>query len=368
MPYALADDIVATIDHIQITRSELQKHMNQSYGEEEAEALLDTIYRINLKELICFKVIEDKVSKVKVNCTPKDYTEDMDRYEAPFFEYYLQYGLAHLERWKKELYPFIMKNARLKQERGTWIEMLQTKIIRPEDKNIFLDVWKQLLENKQSKNELRKLVFKKYSISPAIFKDRIRLMTKFRKNVEKKLNPEEVAKFAEKEKFALADGVVHIQHIFLKTYGGKSEQEVLAKIQKIAREIQPDLSNFSECVTKYSEDLDSKFKGGSLGWVPRWTTSTIYSAFLSHIGWIPHPTVETLKEVVQAGYSLPLQQVSQPIKTKYGYHLVVVKQRQEGKNITQKELIERARNMMTMLKMDELLKKWLNTAKVDIKI
>ena len=34
MPYALADDIVATIDHIQITRSELQKHMNQSYGEE----------------------------------------------------------------------------------------------------------------------------------------------------------------------------------------------------------------------------------------------------------------------------------------------------------------------------------------------
>ena len=71
---------------------------------------------------------------------------------------------------------------------------------------------------------------------------------------------------------------------------------------------------------------------------------------------------------MQAGYSLPLQKVSQPIKSKYGYHLVVVKQRQEGKNITQKELIERARNMMTMLKMDELLKKWLNTAKVDIKI
>ncbi|HNZ67681.1 MAG TPA: peptidylprolyl isomerase, partial [Planctomycetota bacterium] len=304
-----------------------------------------------------------------VRCTAKDYQDDMERYEAPFFAYYLEYGLAHLERFKKELRPVVLKIPQLKQEYGTWIEMIQTRIIHPDDRAIFLDIWKKALGNRKMKNELRKLVFQKYNVHPRIFRDRIKIITKFRKLVEQQVKSEDVKNFLEKEKFALSDGLVHIQHIFLNQHTGKNgntPEQVKNKIQQIANKILPDFSNFGEIAAEYSDDIDSKYKKGSLGIVPRWTLAQLYSSFLTHIGWVPHPTSSTLQELIEASYHQSVNTLSQPIQSSYGFHLVYIKERTQAKDLSYNELQERARNMITMLKMDELLKKWIEDAKIEI--
>ncbi len=80
----------------------------------------------------------------------------------------------------------------------------------------------------------------------------------------------------------------------------KNEADAKAKIEKIAAEIKGGLS-FEEAAKKYSEDPMSKDKGGDLGF--RGPGELM-------------PEFETAAKALKAG------QVSDPVKTSYGYHLI----------------------------------------------
>lgn len=80
----------------------------------------------------------------------------------------------------------------------------------------------------------------------------------------------------------------------------KKEAESKQKIEDIAKEIQGGLS-FEEAAKKYSEDPGSKDAGGDLNWFTKGTM---------------------VPEFQNAAFSMKVGQISEPIKTGYGYHLI----------------------------------------------
>ena len=96
------------------------------------------------------------------------------------------------------------------------------------------------------------------------------------------------------------------RHLLLEINPSESSlKEALIKTNKVREEIVLGLS-FEDAAKKYSEDPGSKELGGSLGYVPRGTF---------------------VKEFEKAAWTIDLETLSPPVKTKYGYHLIEVLQR-----------------------------------------
>ena len=96
---------------------------------------------------------------------------------------------------------------------------------------------------------------------------------------------------------------VKVSHILFKTEG-KTPEEV-ATLEKTARDVMAKIksgADFAEMAQKNSED-SSAAKGGDLGWIVR---------------------AQTVKEFEDAAFSLKPGQVSDLIKTTYGFHIVKV--------------------------------------------
>ena len=81
-----------------------------------------------------------------------------------------------------------------------------------------------------------------------------------------------------------------------------------------------DPSTFADSAKQFSEDVTSRDKGGELGTTVRGSDAPIYS-----------------KEFEDAIFSMPINQVSDPIRSKYGWHLVLVEKREGtiNKSLTQ---------------------------------
>ncbi len=91
---------------------------------------------------------------------------------------------------------------------------------------------------------------------------------------------------------------VHAKHILISVQN-RLENEALDLANKIDAEI--NASNFETIAKKYSEDPGSKDKGGDLGWFGKG---------------------EMVPEFEQAAFALKPGEISKPIKTKFGYHLI----------------------------------------------
>jgi len=98
---------------------------------------------------------------------------------------------------------------------------------------------------------------------------------------------------------------VHAEHILLMTVG-KTDAEV-AEIKKKAEDILSQAkkkgANFEDLAKKYSEDPGSKTKGGDLGWIVQ---------------------QQTVPEFEKAAFSLNKGEMSDLIKTQYGFHIIKV--------------------------------------------
>ncbi len=93
---------------------------------------------------------------------------------------------------------------------------------------------------------------------------------------------------------------VHAAHLLITT-AERSEQEALSLIESIRENVTS--SNFEDYARKYSEDPGTAQKGGDLGWFTRG---------------------KMVPEFEQAAFSLNESQISLPVKTSYGYHLIQV--------------------------------------------
>lgn len=107
---------------------------------------------------------------------------------------------------------------------------------------------------------------------------------------------------------------VHARHILIRAKGSQlplaagkkdlTEEEALAKAQEIRKKLLAG-EDFAALAKAESDDAGSGAKGGDLG-------SFKHGQMVS--------------EFEQAAFSLPVGQISEPVKTKYGYHLIQVQQ------------------------------------------
>jgi peptidyl-prolyl cis-trans isomerase D len=128
---------------------------------------------------------------------------------------------------------------------------------------------------------------------------------------------------------------VHVEHILLLTTGGKTDAEV-AEIKKKAEDILAQAkkkgANFEELAKKYSEDPGSKAKGGDVGSV------------------LPGQMVP---EFEKASFSLNKGDISDLIKTQYGFHIIKVLDKETAHTKTFDEVKDSLRPNYMLNKVDQ---------------
>src|SRR5579871_1826102 len=109
---------------------------------------------------------------------------------------------------------------------------------------------------------------------------------------------------------------VKVSHILIKTPlpgpDGKVDEKGVAEAQRRAEDLLKQLkggANFEELAKKYSEDPGSAKQGGSLGWIGRG---------------------QTVPEFEKTAFSLPKGQISDLVKSSYGFHIIRVDDKQDA--------------------------------------
>jgi len=150
-----------------------------------------------------------------------------------------------------------------------------------------------------------------------------------------------IVKLLEKRGKAAAGGVqqTHVRHILVRARDGLSEAEARERLKKLRAQIESG-ADFAEVAKNNSED-SSASKGGDLGWVA------------------PGDTVPEFERVMN---SLKDGEVSEPIQTPFGWHLVQVLGRRSDEMSPDRKRIA-ARQSIRARKADEAYQDWLRQAR-----
>lgn len=127
-----------------------------------------------------------------------------------------------------------------------------------------------------------------------------------------------------------------VRQILLKTSELASDQQVKERILSLKRRIDSG-EDFAIIARGHSEDTANAIKGGELGWIT------------------PGSTVASFEQTMD---SLPLNAVSDPVRTEFGWHLVQVLARREHDDTTEVRKAEAAEKIR-LRKMDEEMRNWL---------
>ena len=140
----------------------------------------------------------------------------------------------------------------------------------------------------------------------------------------------------------------HVRHILLRVGDGMSEPEARQRLLDIRQQLAAG-GDFAKFARSYSQD-GSASQGGDLGWVS---------------------PGETVPEFERAMNSLQDGQVSEPVRTEYGYHLIQVLGRREAEGSTEQQM-NLARQAIGQRKAEQSYADWLrelrDSAYVQVKI
>ncbi|MBV7329568.1 tetratricopeptide repeat protein [Chloroflexi bacterium TSY] len=171
------------------------------------------------------------------------------------------------------------------------------------------------------------------SISQSIYEQRLlTLDQRLRKDVGMSLDEyREVLQlrlFTEKLEDSIADesvstteDQVRARHILIYVDARRSEADALEIITKLRQEIF-DGSDFADIAATQSEDLSSSADGGDLGWFNR---------------------EQWVEEFTDAAFSLAFGEISEPVKTRFGYHLIQILEEHPNRPKDQSRLSQESR-------------------------
>ncbi|WP_233828217.1 peptidylprolyl isomerase [Paraburkholderia sp. ZP32-5] len=139
----------------------------------------------------------------------------------------------------------------------------------------------------------------------------------------------------------------HVRHILLRVGDGLSEPEARQKLLDIRNQIAAG-GDFAKFARTYSQD-GSASQGGDLGWIS---------------------PGETVPEFERAMNSLQDGQISEPVRSEYGYHLIQVLGRRDAEGSVAQQM-DLARQAIGQRKAEQAYADWLrelrDTAYVDVK-
>jgi peptidyl-prolyl cis-trans isomerase SurA len=127
----------------------------------------------------------------------------------------------------------------------------------------------------------------------------------------------------------------HVEHILVKAEAGR-EEESLARAESLRERILAG-EDFHQLARTHSDDPGSAVKGGDLGWVQ---AQDVVPAFGN------------------AMQSLPEGELSEPVRSSFGYHLIRVLERRSHDD-TEAYRREHARDLLRSRKAEEMTQAWL---------
>jgi len=111
---------------------------------------------------------------------------------------------------------------------------------------------------------------------------------------------------------------VEVAHILIATPPNKDEKLAAQKIDSIYQQLTSKKATFEDLAKQFSEDKMSAVNGGNIGYLTTLQTDYLFE---------------------DAAYNTPVGQYSKPFKTKYGYHIVKVKNRRKSEGQVQVQQI-----------------------------
>ncbi len=155
------------------------------------------------------------------------------------------------------------------------------------------------------------------------------------------VTPEDVERYLkEHQEETKSAARTRVAHIFFRLPAGADAAQraaVLAKAESVREEIRAGL-DFSAAAARYSEDASAR-SGGDLGWFK------------------PGEMLDELEEVARR---LPEGEVSEPIVTRSGVHLLRVLAREEGGKGNRSALEEEVRQKLYNQALEERFQRWIN--------
>jgi peptidyl-prolyl cis-trans isomerase D len=126
---------------------------------------------------------------------------------------------------------------------------------------------------------------------------------------------------------------VHVQHILFKTVGQTDAlvEETKKKAEDVLKQAKRG-SKFDELAKKYSEDPGSKDKGGDLGWIRQG---------------------QTVPEFEKTAFSLAPGQISDLVRTQYGFHIIKVLEKQNAHTKSFEEVKDSIRTPLLVTEADK---------------
>lgn len=325
---AASTDTVASVGGQSITLAEVQQQLAQIEQRGNVPKPLESLYaRQILNQLIFEREIQYEADRLNVSVTneemstlikqllPTAFNGDspvgMDQYSAqvqqrfqmtvPQFEAALRKDLL-MQKFQRLVTDGISASpADLKDQFNYQNQKvkLDYAFIKPEDLEAKITPDEAEVKAYYEKNKSRYQEPERRSVRYALLDaNRIKAATTVSDDELKRAYNDNIAQFSVPER-------VHVEHILLFTRGMTTDAQI-AEVQKRAEDVLKELkkgAKFEDLAKKYSEDTQTKDKGGDLGWLTKG---------------------QTVPSFEKAAFGTAKGAISDVVKTEYGFHIIKV--------------------------------------------
>src|SRR6266702_5242576 len=327
----VSTDTVAKVGDESVSLQDVRQQLAEIEQRNQVPKPLEALYAQQiLKQLVFQKEIEYEARRLGITVSDQERADrirqflptafngstfvGMDRYSAevqqrfqltvPAFEELIRQGLLE-EKFRKLVTDGISVGpAELEQEYRYKNEKIKLDyaLIKPEDLEAKITPADAEIKAEYEKNKSKYQVPERHAVRYALLDtNQLRQTVQIPEDVLKKQYQDNIHQYE-------VPNQVHVQHILFKTVG-QSDAEV-AETKKKAEDVLKQARKgvkFDELAKKYSEDPGSKDKGGDLGWIRQG---------------------QTVPEFEKEAFSLAPGQISDLVRTQYGFHIIKVLEKQ----------------------------------------
>ena len=352
----LSSDTVAKIGDETVTTQDIQQQLSQIERSNQVPSQLRGFYAQQiLQQLVFQRELEYEAKRLGITVSDQERADriklylpmafnggtfiGMDQYTAlvqqrfqlpvATFEELIRQGLLE-EKFRKlvtdgiSVGPAELQDGyRYKNEKVK----LDYALIKPEDLEVKITPTDAEIKAEYEKNRPRYLVPERRSVRYALLDvNHLRQTLQIPEETLKKQYQANIQQYQ-------VPNQVHVQHILFKTVGQtdalveetrKKADDVLKQAKKGAK--------FDELAKKYSEDPGSKDKGGDLGWIREG---------------------QTVPEFEKSAFSMAPGQISDLVKTQYGFHIIKVLEKQTAHTKPFEEVKDSIRTPLLLTEADK---------------
>lgn len=167
------------------------------------------------------------------------------------------------------------------------------------------------------------------------------------KYLDKEVSDDEKRSYFDANKNAFNGERVRASHVLIDTRKMKTDAELEGAKQKI-RDIKKEIDNgadFAEMAKKYS-DCPSAEEGGDINFFQR--------------------KGSMVEEFAKVAFSMEVGEVSEPVKTPFGYHIIKVTDREEGKDVSYEDVSDMVDFVYMQIKTETLLEGLIEKAEIEV--